>query len=154
MQQAYIHGGSSVESGLEPRTQRQRSRDLITRAPWHPTVTKIVIDRGLGNLWHPNVAKIVIDRGLGNLWHPTVAKIVIDRGLGNLSLIYIPALPRHPNQLNDSRCKSSRTEVGVSIAYHQFTTRTLPKVVHNITGGASPLLYLQGRVPDYLCGSK
>ncbi|GBM43692.1 hypothetical protein AVEN_26559-1 [Araneus ventricosus] len=38
-------------------------------------------------------------------------------------------------QFNGSRCYSSSTEIGVLIAYHQTTARSLQKEVRAITGG-------------------
>ncbi|GBM23880.1 hypothetical protein AVEN_208513-1 [Araneus ventricosus] len=46
-----------------------------------------------------------------------------------------PALPKHPDHLNDSRCNISSTEAGV--ANHLATARLLPKEVRTITGGGT-----------------
>ncbi|GBL88215.1 hypothetical protein AVEN_172995-1 [Araneus ventricosus] len=57
----------------------------------------------------------------------------------------IPALPKHPGNLNDSRCNSSSTEVGVLVPHHRAAARPLPKEVRTITvgGDKKSLCYLK-----------
>ncbi|GBL86789.1 hypothetical protein AVEN_96028-1 [Araneus ventricosus] len=58
-----------------------------------------------------------------------------------------PSLPWHPSRLNDSSSNSSSTEVGVLVAYHRVTARSLPLEVRTITGGGtqSPTIIISTR---------